>query len=553
MPAPVTDPEVWWPSGHAKTYDTYSEWLHSGHPEALEAMKASEHADDSCLTCHATLPANATAEEVSLDHAQFGVTCVACHDPHPAVDEAGNLVAERPALLNAGPYEMCVACHSCCSGDAAEPLLVGGELHYPVQALFEGWSIIEGIQGIPSSHLDAMGEDACVTCHMVRTIKIGAYGEVGTHTMDVVFPGETTEGESDSCNGCHNNISKQAMQTFIDSTQSSVARRLRVAEQAINATENVPNWVRRAVEFVGTDGSLGIHNYSYTDALLYAAELELGIVQSTAQQVFSSVTVEDPARCADCHRDVHDQWQTSPHANASLNQIFLEDLAHRGSPSYCMRCHASGYDASTGEYVFEGVVCSSCHGTVDGAVHPPAPMQASNSSELCGQCHSGAHAPTYNEWLASAHRAKGVDCMDCHTPHNNGLILGDVNTTCGGCHLEALVDEVHMGEDMNCVDCHMPRQLDTDGIHVVATGHTMFINPGTCAECHGNVHVLTADRKAPETPEEAVRVAELEQQLATLEEQAQTNWNTGVIGGAIAMFIIAAAIMLIVVRWGRNR
>ncbi len=558
VPAGAEDAEVWWPSGHAKTYNTYSEWLTSGHASALEDMKASELAEDSCLRCHApdTASTGATAsvegaEAAALDlaHAEFGVTCTACHNLHPEVDEAGNLVAEWPALLRGDLYETCVGCHSCCSADSQEPLLVGGKLHYPVQALFEGWPVIEGIEGIPSAHFEVMGEESCTTCHMVRTVQIGEYGQVGTHTMNVVFPGEAAEGQPDSCNGCHDNVSPEAMQQFIENTQDSVARRLRDAGEALQSATDVPAWVVKAVEFVGTDGSLGIHNFAYTDALLYAVETELGIVETTAERVFAAVTVEDPAQCGTCHRDIHDMWATSPHANASLSNVFLQDLAQRGSPTYCMRCHASGYDPDTEQYVFEGVVCSSCHSTINGAAHPPAPMQAANTSELCGQCHSGAHAPTYNEWLASMHRTKGVDCMDCHTPHNNGLILGDVNTTCGTCHPEALTDEVHMGENMDCVDCHMTRKLDADGIHVVATGHSMSIAPETCAACHGSVHVLTASEEpAPVTPEERSRIAELVATVAQLEQEAQTNWNTGVVGGAIGMFIVAVAAVIILRR-----
>jgi hypothetical protein len=47
---------------------------------------------------------------------------------------------------------------------------------------------------------------------------------------------------------------------------------------------------------------------------------------------------------------------------------------------------------------------------------------------------------------------------------------------------------------MDCKSCHMRRATDASGIHVIATGHDMSIDPGTCAECHGNVHVLSAMR-----------------------------------------------------------
>ena len=557
IPTGMDDAEAWWPSGHARIYNAYSEWLHSDHATALESVLESAWAEESCLRCHATQPAALAAaieagEEGAtwdLHSAAFGVTCAACHDVHPAVDDEGQPVEPRPALLRAAPYETCVSCHASLT-EEGDLLLVDGRLHHPVQPLFEGWSIIEGIQGIPSTHFRVMGEESCTTCHMLPTVQIGEYGRVSTHTMDVVFPGETVEGQPDSCNGCHDNISKEAMQQFIDRTQASVARRLRHAEEVLRAAPDAPPWVAKALDFVRTDGSYGIHNYAYTDALLYAAEVQLGLMSPTAWEMLATVSVQDPATCAQCHRDVHDLWQTSPHGNASLSDAFMQDLAAQGAPSYCFRCHASGYDPATEQYVFEGVVCSSCHFPIaDDAPHPPAPMQASKASLLCGQCHSGAHAPTYNEWLTSAHSLRGVDCVDCHTPHDNGLILGDVNTTCGSCHPEAVTDEVHMGDDLTCVDCHMTRRLAQDGIHVLATGHAMTIDPGTCAQCHGNVHVLTA-RTAPETPEEARRAEQLEQQVAELEIAARQNQTAGIIGGAVGMLVMAA-VAFAVLRRGR--
>ena len=80
------------------------------------------------------------------------------------------------------------------------------------------------------------------------------------------------------------------------------------------------------------------------------------------------------------------------------------------------------------------------------AEHPPAPMPLASASSDCGRCHSGEHAPEYGEWLVSGHSDFNVDCVDCHTPHDNSLRLGDVNATCSDCHSEAMNDEVHMGQ-----------------------------------------------------------------------------------------------------------
>jgi hypothetical protein len=128
-----------------------------------------------------------------------------------------------------------------------------------------------------------------------------------------------------------------------------------------------------------------------------------------------------------------------------------------------------------------------------------------------------------------------------------GLILGDVNTTCGSCHQEALVDEVHMGNDMTCVECHQTKRTTEDGIHVLTTGHTMTIDPGVCSECHGNTHLLSVreTNNEPPTEEELSQVDLLETQVATLEDESQQNRNTGIIGGALGALLVMMVLYIL--------
>ena len=214
----------------------------------------------------------------------------------------------------------------------------------------------------------------------------------------------------------------------------------------------------------------------------------------------------------------------------------MQEFAIQGRPNYCMSCHASGYDANTGAHALEGVVCTTCHLIEAGAEHPPAPVDKAAASSDCGRCHSGAHAPTYDEWLVSDHKRAGIDCVDCHTPHDNGLLLGDVNATCGDCHAEALVDDIHMGEDMTCVDCHMSREVNRNGSIVRTTGHTMSIDPSTCAECHGNTHLLSV--REMDRTEDAGQVEDLEQEIDDLEESSEQDRNSAIIGGALGAVIL---------------
>ena len=72
-----------------------------------------------------------------------------------------------------------------------------------------------------------------------------------------------------------------------------------------------------------------------------------------------------------------------------------------------MSCHASGYDPRTEQYTFEGVVCSDCHYVTGSPQHPPGPVEMATDSAVCGKCHTGEHAPTYDEWLVSNHAPPG--------------------------------------------------------------------------------------------------------------------------------------------------
>ena len=261
---PEDDTTVWWNTGHARTYNQYAEWLKSGHATSLETLQSSDLADDSCVQCHATsdIGGGGTLAEVA-----DGVTCVACHNPHPADDQA--------AAVD-GNYGQCVACHNS-SVSETELLMVGEQLHHPVQEMYEGRQIVENVQGIPSGHFSQEGGPSCVDCHMPKTVQLGEYGREGSHTLDTVLCTEPCDIETDSCVVCHTDLSPQYMQRFVQGTQEGISERLETANETLANTPNAPEWVKTALTFVTNDGSMGVHNYGYTDALLSAAELELNL------------------------------------------------------------------------------------------------------------------------------------------------------------------------------------------------------------------------------------------------------------------------------------
>ncbi len=542
------DSAHWRSSGHAASQNMqYNEWLRSGHSRSLQSLEASSYADDTCLECHSAdyqLTEQLQTEQaagdrageapasVTLATAQNGVTCTSCHTMHGDTGQDFQLSQE--------PYQLCVSCHA---DDRLQ------QVHNPVKAMFEGEQVIDQLAGVPSKHFTEGA--VCTDCHMPLTVEAGTTWYSGSHTMTPVFPGQATGDQPNSCTGCHTDLSREYMQHFVEEIQSGILKRLTDAQAAVEtSTGDIPSWVTDALAFVSKDGSLGVHNFSYASKLLDAASLELGISQPTVPSNVSTRPVEDPTDCAECHAEEYRQWQASPHANASLIPAFQTEFAAQGRPSYCMSCHASGYDPRTEKYVYEGVVCSDCHYMTGNTQHPPGPVEVATDSALCGTCHTGAHAPTYDEWLVSSHSAAGIDCVDCHTPHNNGLILGDVNSTCESCHAEAKTDDIHMGQNMSCVDCHMARQTQANGVFVVQTGHSMSIDPGICANCHGNIHLLSKG-ESNLTDQQQSKLTSLETQVGQLQTTAEDNLNTGIVGGAIGALVLVI-IIFVIMRFGRR-
>jgi hypothetical protein len=107
-------------------------------------------------------------------------------------------------------------------------------------------------------------------------------GERKSHTFQPVSPAGAAEIDNlqDACTTCHTDIEDpMQMQDLIDSVQSSVTDRIALAQDTIS--DDSPEWVTQAIAAVEGDGSRGIHNFAYTNAMLTSVEAELGIVSAT--------------------------------------------------------------------------------------------------------------------------------------------------------------------------------------------------------------------------------------------------------------------------------
>ena len=262
-------------------------------------------------------------------------------------------------------------------------------------------------------------------------------------------------------------------------------------------------------------------------ALALASGALLTVSAATAQQNYIG-----PQACSGCHPENYEKWEGSKHAQAFSDPVFQEVWTGRGSPPECLACHTTGFDPETGEYAFEGVTCESCHGA-------GMAMQKTLDASLCGQCHTGAHHPTYDEWNESKHsesietlKAIGQDkneyclschsaegalakitgeewspelattpivCAVCHNPHEAELRVEPSVSLCGQCHKTQYelweANSPHGLADVECASCHMYTKPYVSEEEPAATGHTFEIvevdgKPATCQKCHSVIEAI---------------------------------------------------------------
>lgn len=264
VPAAADDEAVWWPTGHAKTYNQYGEWLTSAHGQGKPLSSPD------CARCHTTQ--SSYTEEFSA-----GATCLACHSPHGESSEDSEAV---DYMLTHDSYSLCVDCHNSRTPEG-DVLSIMARYHHPAQEMFEGWSVVNVIEAVPSGHFLNENGPRCVTCHMPQTTQIGEFGQAASHTMQVAVPGMGADLQPDSCSGCHSElVTADDIQRYISDMQTATEARLAAIDETMSGEYS--DWVLTAIDFVVGDGSMGVHNPAYTDALLDAVEVELGLQMASA-------------------------------------------------------------------------------------------------------------------------------------------------------------------------------------------------------------------------------------------------------------------------------
>lgn len=231
-----------------------------------------------------------------------------------------------------------------------------------------------------------------------------------------------------------------------------------------------------------------------TFCALIASGLAVAIGEADSNQQEGPVRTD----CQTCHESVVTVWQDSAHGDAAVNTAFQDAWQEKGSPPDCLSCHATEYDADTGEIFTDGITCTTCH-TGQTGPHPETPMPTDPSSRLCGTC----HLETYAEWQTSAHGEGELACVRCHNPHNTQLKVGNMRDLCTSCHNQEghfYSYTGHAQQGLQCTDCHL-RVTDTPmGEGHGQRLHTFSVDLETCNQCHGEeMHFAVPGEESTET------------------------------------------------------
>ena len=147
----------------------------------------------------------------------------------------------------------------------------------PAQEMYEGTVVVAGLPAFAGVHFNSDDGPKCATCHLPEVAVESGVRSSHTFKPVVTFG---VEGLTDSCAACHERQAQpSAIGLLIADIQEATQLRLDTARSLVNSTS--PAWITEALDFVEHDGSLGIHNYTYSDALLDAVYDALGLYGDT--------------------------------------------------------------------------------------------------------------------------------------------------------------------------------------------------------------------------------------------------------------------------------
>jgi len=291
-----------------------------------------------------------------------------------------------------------------------------------------------------------IGKD-CQQCHRV----IVASFALDTHGKSAKF---LHDSRAAKCEVCHSNSEKHAESSTKTTSRGDVGNPGKwTGAQANESCLQCHAMDRTHFSWKGgkhdrSDMScLSCHNVHHVKllgrllaSLVDTPEQEAAEIINTKlpEKMLASFTVEET--CLSCHKEQRKAlFQRSTHFFRTENSV----PTRKGQ-------------LLNGQPVGMKVTCTSCHDPHGGEGRKM--LQASNTNQLCYQCHADKRGP-----LLWEHAPVRENCLTCHTPHgsnNVNLLTTRTHLLCQQCHIHMLWrHQTVAGFDIftfnkGCVNCH---------------------------------------------------------------------------------------------------
>ena len=272
-------------------HPTFDEWQLSKHAMALEGLRSSGFTRDSCLECHSQDYRHAIEEQregkevaiPTIATAQLSIECVTCHSPHGGVAQDHQL---RQPVIN-----LCGGCHT------VEEATLGDSPHHPQFEMLTGTGVFQADGNVLMlthfhSRLAAVDARACAQCHVAQhEVEEPDEGNpnVTGHTFNP-FDESITMHQASQYTGCVNCHTDGLANAFRTELQSDVTTRLDALAPRFDSENDLfidPASLSEAeaqqlaiakfnFQFIGADGSRGVHNPTLARGALDVAEEIIG-------------------------------------------------------------------------------------------------------------------------------------------------------------------------------------------------------------------------------------------------------------------------------------
>ncbi len=291
-----------------------------------------------------------------------------------------------------------------------------------------------------------VGKD-CQQCHRVIVESFA----LDTHGKSAKF---LNDSRAAKCEVCHANSEKHAESSTKTTSKGDVGNPVKLGSAAANQSclqchsmdRSHFNW--KGGKHDRSDMScLSCHNVHHVKLLnrMFAnlsntPEREAAEIINTKlpEKMLANFTVDET--CLGCHTDKRKAlFQRSTHLFRTENFVPTRTGQLMNSQPVGMK-----------------VTCTSCHDPHGGEGRKM--LQASNTNQLCYQCHADKRGPFLWE-----HAPVRENCLTCHTPHgsnNVSLLTTRTHELCQACHIHMLWrHQTVAGFDIftfnkGCVNCH---------------------------------------------------------------------------------------------------